>query len=174
MLIISLKPSSCEKLRSIYNFGADYIYANSEISSSNFDVCNRMAIDLLKSAIKISSLVFVAYIILVSLPFYKTLHNEYELVLPIIMPFVDPNTQNGFYINMANQLVHLCIGSFGIPIHNLFGCILKNNVLVTAAVIENTLNEFKKKLKNNKNFAKETACIGEFRNIVLKILDFHK
>lgn len=174
MLIITLKPSSCEKLRSIYNFGADYIYAKSELSPSNFNVCNRMAVDLLMSVIKVHSLVLIAFTILVSLPFYKNLHNEHELIVPIILPFVDPNTQNGFYINMANQMVHLCIGSLAIPIHNLFGCILKNNVLVAAAVIQNTLAEFKMKLKKDKKFVKDTMCYWEFRNIILKILDYHK
>lgn len=170
MLIVTLKPSSCERLRNIYNFGADYIYAKNEISSNNFDVCNQMAIDLLKSTIKVNSLVFAAFAILVGLPFYKNLHNEHELIVPIIIPFVE----NGFRINVANQMVHLCIGSFAIPIHNLFSCILKNNVLVTAAVIRNTLNEFKKRLKHDKSSAKDAMCIWEFRNIVLKILDFHK
>lgn len=174
MLIIAIKSSSRRKLRNMYNFGADYIYAKSEISPSNFDVCNRMATDLLKSTIKVNSLVFLAFTILVGLPFYKILHNEHELILPVIMPFIDPNTQNGFFANMANQMIHLCIGSFSIPIHNTFVCILKNNVLVTAAVIKNALNEFKIKLKNDKNFSKETICVWEFRNIVLKTLDYHK
>lgn len=174
MLIFSLEPSSCTKLRSLYNFGADYIYAKSEISPSNFRVCNQMATGLLRSTIKVHSLVFAAFTILVGLPFYKFLHNEHELILPIIMPFVDPNTQNGFRINVANQMIHLCIGSFAIPMNNLFGCILKNNVLVSAAVIKNALNEFRVKFKNDKNFAKKRMCIWEFRNIVLKVSDFHK
>lgn len=174
MLIVTLRPSSCAKLRSVYNFGVDFIYAKSEITSSNYDVCNRMAIELLMSVMKVHSLVLVAFAILTALPFYKNLHHEYELVVPIILPFVDPNTQNGFYINMANQMVHLCIGSLSIPIHNLFVCILKNNVLVMAAVIGNTLAEFQKKLKINKRFARGTMCFWEFRNIILKISDYHK
>lgn len=174
MFILSLKLSTCAKIRSIYNFGPNFIYANSEISPRHYVVCNRMAIDLLVSVIKVNSIVFIAFTILIGLPFYKNAHNEHELILPIIMPFVNPNTQNGFYINMANQMLHLCIGSLAIPIHNLFGCILKNNVQVTAAIIENTLIEFKMKLKNDKKFAKDTMCIWEFRNIILKILDYQK
>lgn len=169
-----LKPSSCEKLRNLYNFGADYIYAKSEISPSNFIVCNRMAIDLLTNAIKVHLLVFVAITILIGLPFYKIFHNEHEMIIPIIVPFVDPNSQNGFYINMANQMVHLCIGSLSIPIHDLFVCILRNNVLVTAAVIENTLVELKMQLKTDKKLTKNIMWFWECRNIILKILDYHK
>lgn len=174
LFVIVLNPSTCEKLRSLYNFGADSIYANSEKSSSGFDVCNRMAIKLLVSVVRVHSLLLVAFTILVGLPFYKLFHNEHELVVPIILPFVDPNTQNGFYINTVNQMVHLCIGSLSIPIHNLFVCILKNNMLVTAAVIENSLNEFKMELENDKRSAKKMMDFWEFRNIIGKILDYHK
>lgn len=61
---------------------------------------------------------------------------------------------------------------FIVPGCELVTCVLKNNVSVIAAVIENALTEFEIKLREN-NAVSENFD-SEFRNILLKVLDFDK
>lgn len=80
-----------------------------------------------------------------SAPIYKTfIKNEKELIVPVILPFNDPETENGFYINYANQGITCGIGVIMISASEILTCLLKNSVALTAAVIENLLKHWQK------------------------------
>lgn len=132
-----------------------------------------MAIDLIVSSCKIITLVFFAMVLSCSGPFYKFIvKNEKDLIIPVILPFVDPDTKHGFYINFCYQIISCVYGIITIPSTELMTQILKNNILVTAAVIENSSKEFGKKLEEDMEFS--LTHMLELRNIFLKIIDFNR
>lgn len=173
LLVNVLVPSFCERARESYHYASKNVYANSNISQSNYKVCDRMATDLLLSSIKVTLLTYFSLILISLVPMYKLLFtNEREMIVPVILPFIDPDTVTGFYINLTNQLFTCFCGLIIIPGCEVISCILKNNCLSIAAVIENGLTEFKDLLINEKKFCDKHAY--QFRNIILQILDFDK
>lgn len=132
-----------------------------------------MAIYLMTCTIRVNLMVFLSYSCLIWAPLYKNLYtDEHEMFFPILLPFTDPETDSGFTINLINQLISVLLGTFVIPGTEIVTCILKNNVTATAAVIKNSLLEFKSMVRKEKHFS--IKCAWEFRNIILKILDFDR
>lgn len=173
LLLIIMESSTCEQLRRLYNFGADFIYAKHDNSRKNHDVCDDMAIYLIACSIRVNMLIFLSYALAIGAPLYKTLFtDENEMILPVILPFIDPDTQNGFNINYTYQLIICIFGGFVVPGCELVTCVLKNNVTVTSAAIANALTEFEIQLGKGNDPSQRFNL--EFRNIILKILDFDR
>lgn len=172
-MFIALIPSTRQKLRSIYNFGVDYIYANSRISPKIHSVCNRMAIDLLASTVRINQIVYISVAIGDGAPLFKTFFtNEKEMIIPVLLPFIDPETDNGYYINLASQLFACMFGVIIIPTVEQVTVIVKNNLLALVAVIECNIDAFKSSLEVDEEYS--AKHISDFRNIILQILDFNR
>lgn len=172
-LILALYPPTRVLMDSLYYFGAKNIYANSDISPKTRTVCDKMAINLIVCSIRVNLMVFFSYLLLICGPLYKNFFtDEHEMMLAIILPFIDPETESGFTINLINQMFSVLLGTFVIPGTELITCILKNNVTAAAAVIENSFIEFKSFVGIHENSSINLAC--EFRNIILKILDFDR
>lgn len=90
---------------------------------------------------------------------YKLLYlREKELIIPLVIPFIDSESELGFYINMMHQLINASIGFFIIHTIEILTCVLTNNACVAAAVIENALLEFKIEIKKNKPFRMIKSC----------------
>lgn len=173
LLIIIMNSFTREQLRRLYNFGADFIYAKHDISPKNHDVCDDMAVYLITCSIRVNLLILLSYALAVGAPLYKTLFtDENEMILPVVLPLINPDTPNGFNINYAYQVVICIFGGFIVPGCELVTCVLKNNVSVIAAAIANALTEHEIKLGKNNGVPENFD--SEFRNILLKILDFDK
>lgn len=173
LLLIVFIPNSRKKLRSLYNFGGKYIYANSDISVKNHQLCNQMAIDLFVSSIKVNCLVIFSLLCAIGAPMYKILYiHEKELPIPIVLPFTNADTKMGFSINVSYQVVTEFFGLIIVPAGELVTCVLKNNISVSAAVIKNRFKEMKCRIKTDKRFLDQLNC--DFRNAILTILDFDR
>lgn len=164
-------PTSRAKMRKLYNFGGEYIYANFAISSENQSVCNLMAIDLIRSSIRINNFVLLSMLLAIGAPLYKIIAlDEHEMIIPVIIPFIDPESEFGFYVNLANQLFNGVFGLIIIPGCELFTCVIKNNISATAAMIKNVLAEL--------GIALESKCEPindwQFQNLILKTMDFDR
>lgn len=158
----------------MYNFAADFIYANSDISSTNYNVCNKMAINLIIDSIRINSMVFVSYAMSVCIPIYRIFFmGENDMIYPIILPFIDPESQNGYQINFVYQMIGCVAGGIIIPGAELLTCIMKNNISAIAAVIKNSILEFEIQLKIDSSML-ENDIDCQFQNILLSILDFDR
>lgn len=73
-------------------------------------------------------------------PIYEIVFKkEYVNIVPIILPFLDPQSKKGFYANLINQLVFGFYGVFACLGIELITCALKNSLSVTASVIENEI-----------------------------------
>lgn len=157
----------------MYNFAGDFIYKNSKKSPRNNVVCDKMAIFLLTSSININLLVNVSTISMISAPIYKKLvQNENELVIKIVLPFVDPETPNGYAINMISQSITCLFGSIVVPAIELVTCLIKNNISAIAAVTANDIIEFMNYSRVNSKYSVEHTQL--LTNIILKIDDFNK
>lgn len=173
MFVIVLLPGTRTQCRHLYNFGGDFVYANSGNSPKNQYICDKMAIDLMISSLIIYLIVIASLFLAVCVPLYKIfLTDEVEWIIPVILPFVDPDSQNGLYLNLTNQLISAAFGVIIVPATELITCVLKNNCLATAAVIENTIIELQNLLQNDKTFSNER--IWQFRNIILKTMDHER
>lgn len=158
----------------MYNFAGDYIYASSDLSPKNKEVCDKMAISLLSSSIKMFGLEFFALNLACLGPVFKIfIKNEKELIVPAILPFNDPDTDKGYIINFLSELPLCAIGVILVPSTDLFTCVLKNNISVSAAIIKNSLQEFSEIFEESDvEFSAEHSL--RFRNIILKIMDFNR
>lgn len=173
MYILVLTPSTRKPCHHIYNFAGDFIYANSKQSPRNNVVCDKMAIYLLTSSLNINLLVNISTISMIFAPLYKKFaQNENELFIKIVLPFVDPETPNGYVINMISQSITCVFGSIVIPAIELVTCVLKNNISAIAAVVSNDINEFGNYSEVNSNYSvRHTQLIT---NIILKIDDYNR
>lgn len=161
------------KKTGLYNFAGDFIYANSGTSSKNHRVWDRMAIYLLSGSIKISLLMLFSVSLCVFPPLYKkNFTDDNEMIISVILPFIDPDTKTGFYINLANQMVTCVYGAVIIPATELITCVLKKTASATAAIIENSLQEFGDSLQHTAIFSNKHAL--QFHNLILKMIDFDK
>lgn len=93
------------------------------------------------------------------------------MIIPDLLPFIDAETQRGFYINLANQLVTCLYGVKIISGTELFTCILKNTTCATA-IIESSILDFDFMMQEINEFSMKKSY--EFGNIILKILVFDR
>lgn len=160
-------------MRRLYHFGADYVYSNSDISPRNRVVCDKMAIYLLTCTVRVNLMLFVSYLLLVCGPLYKNFFtDEHVMIIPVILPFIDPESDFGLKINMINQMFTVLMGFPVVPGTEIVTCVMKNNVTATAAVIENSLIELQNLVETDTHFS--IKCVCELRNTILKILDFDR
>lgn len=132
-----------------------------------------MAIHLMTEALKINLIILLTIFFASSVPLYNIFFTDKnDMIVPIILPFFDPDSQSGIYMNLVNQLVFCAYGAIIIPGTELVTCVLKNAVSVTAHVIENALIEFDDSLQQSTEHSSEQLL--KFRNIILRILDYDK
>lgn len=173
VFIIILIPSTRKQYRYMYNFAGNFLYSNSETSPSKSNVCDRMAIYLVTSTSKVLLLIAFSFSFITCGPIYKNLFtDDSEMIIPVILPFVDPETENGFYVNLTSQLISSSFGVIAVPAIEVVTCVLKNTISTSAAIIENSLIEFKNCLSHDGNFTK--TRIWQYRNIIMTILDFNR
>lgn len=157
----------------MYNFSGDFIHANSKASSKNYDVCDRMAVDLVTSTLKTLGLLLFALFLADCFPMYNNLFkNQKQMIIPIIVPFVDPDTETGYIVNAANEMVFLIFGPLVIFGTEMITCVLKNTVRTTSAVIGNSLEELADALSKNETFSAGHSWY--LTNTILKIMDFDR
>lgn len=173
LFILILIPSKRKQYRHLYNFSGDFLYANSKTSSSNYNVCDRLAIHLVTSTSKVVLLMLLSFSFITCGPVYKNFFtDDREMIIPVILPFIDPETNRGFFINLICQLITSTYGAILVPAIEVVTCILKNAIFTYAVIIEDSLIELKNALELHRNFTDEFAW--KFRNIIIKISDFNR
>lgn len=163
-----------DQLKVIYNFSGQYIYVENEHRTvADTNVRDKMATHLITSSIKTLSLFNASLILMLAVPaFLIVVMRQDLLIVPVIIPFIDPESDVGYLLNVANQLIFCVIGTVSLLGIELSTCIVKNGVIAAAAVIKYELVKLDKILHINKEFTPER--MQEFRNIVAEILDFDR
>lgn len=137
-----------------------------------------MATNLFTNSVKIIILMLFSLYLTACVPLHNIFfdngatHYDNQMIIPFIMPFIDFQTQQGFYINLANQIMICLIGVIIVPSVELVNCVMMNNVSVLAAVIENKLAEFGGAIKREDQLSAEH--MQRFRNIIVQIMDYDR
>lgn len=127
----------------------------------------------MNSSIRVNLLMALSLSMTICVPLTRTLFtHEKEMILPVILPFIDPDTEKGFAINYVDQMITCIFGSCVLPATELMTCVLKNNAFAAAALIKDALNELTIRAKTEDDASEE--FVHEFRNIILMILDFDR
>lgn len=163
-----------EHFKSVVNFGGEYIYVeNKKRTLDDKKIRDKMAIQLITSSIKIMSLFNISLILMMAVPaFLIVILRQNQLIIPVIIPFIDPDTEFGYNVNMINQLLFSMLGFTALAGIELGTCTIKNCVISSAAVIKFNLSELDKKLQTNSEFTVERA--HELRNSIVQIQDFDR
>lgn len=157
----------------MHTFSGHFIYAISGSSGWRHVVCTRMVNQLIFDCIRISVLVAISLLLTFAYPlFLIVFFGQKHVLVPVILPFVDPYTDQGFYINLIHQINFGIFGSFAILGIEMTTCVNKNATMVAADYIQSNLEELENNLKNDSEFTIQRA--QEFRNIIVQVQDFHR
>lgn len=136
-------------------------------------ICDRMAIELLLSSVKVTTLIMFSLMLGTCAPLYKTLFtDEKEVIVSFVYPFIDPGSIVTLFINLVCQSIEASSAFIIVPVSELITCVLNNNITTTAAVVEIELIELKNKLELENKYSNEHAL--HYRDMIVKILDFNR
>lgn len=85
----------------------------------------------------------------------------------MILPFNDPDTAQGFYINSANLSIIGTVGILGNVGIELMNLVMVNNLQSSVAVVSYHLSKLDRMLQTNKEYTFK----NDFRNILMMIQD---
>lgn len=178
MHAILLMPSTRKRMTHLYNFAGNFIYAKSGSTPKNHYLCDQLAINLFTRSVRISILILFSLNLTAIVPLYNLFFKsdsvgyEQKFIIEFLLPFIDPTTQRGFYINFVNQSIICMIGVVGLPYIEVVTCFMMNNITVSAAVIANDLEEFGAGIKNVDQSSAEFNW--KFKNIIVQMMDYDR
>lgn len=159
-----------KRFQALIFFSGEYIYKDFDEPIKYTKVCDESVGQMVKVAFEDLALFILAMLIMNVLPAYLYFFkNERELVLPFILPFTDPETNLGYYINQTHHVIYGFIGVCGLTGIEFINEILKNAVWVQSVAIcysFDELNEFIEK-KAGDDFQLDLRL----RDILAKVCD---
>lgn len=162
-----------QKLQVNANYVGKYFSVISNVSRSHRKLCDKMANQFLLNTSKTFLWLNISFTILVFIPIIVILSgNKDMMIIPIVIPFFEPNSIFGYYINLSNQLVFCFLGAFSTLGIETTTCMLKSYMETAAAVIQLEMEELSEHLQQNSTFTKKRTI--EFRDIIVKIQNFDK
>lgn len=119
------------------------------------------------AAITLSSIVYAMY------PMYTYFfENAHPMTIPIILPFIDPETNSGYYLNVANQLFISFTGIFGNIGIEFISSMMVNNIWVGVSSVQCALDEFSEFIRQKPH---ETLDMKyKLRTILTRIRDLDR
>lgn len=159
------------KLKNLFRFSGDYIYKDSNDSSSFTRLCHESIENMRKSYI------FLVIVIIISVggvsvgPIDAYLRKG-VMVTPFgtKLPFFEENSRQGFFFDMAYQSCLMPFGIVSTICIELCQCMTYNTVQLCADAIKLTSTELSAELE-----AKQKCSIrsrAQFRNMLMQIKDF--
>lgn len=173
MYVKLLRSCTLKQLQQICLAPGLYAYRNSHISANIHKICDDWAIALLTNVILKEIILIICGGFYVAAPMYKNLfEHEHVMIYAAILPFTDPTTDRGFYINFAHQSILLLVAIPAIYGVELVVCMVNNSALITAALIEESLKTLDEEICRSREFNNELEW--KLRNTIQKIQDFNK
>lgn len=172
-LVFKLLLFDQEGLSVMFSFAGKYIYAKCNSSRSRYNTCNRMADQLIKDSIRTGTMVTLSMMLFVAVPMFLVIFlRQQHMIMPIILPFTDPESDDGFYLNFMHHIFFGTLGPCAIVGIEMCTCVNINAAMTAAAVIRTDLEDLELALHTNAKFTPERA--QQFRNIIIEITDFHR
>lgn len=132
-----------------------------------------MANQLIKDSIKTVTMHTLSMMMFSAVPIFLIifLHQE-QMIIPIILPFTDPESEYGFYLNFIHQIFFGLFCPCAIVGIEICTCVYINAAMTAAAIIRTDLGDLEFALHTNSTFTVQRT--QEFRNIIGQIQDFHR
>lgn len=132
-----------------------------------------MADQLIKDSIRTVTMVTLSMMMFVAVPMFLIIFlRQQHMIMPIILPFTDPESDDGFYLNFIHQIGFGLLGPCAIVGIEMCTCVNINAAMTAAAIIRTDLEDLELALHTNSTFTAHRA--QEFRNIIVEIQDFHR
>lgn len=159
-----------KRLGALLNLAKNKIYKDFDAPSRYTAVCNESADRLFKTAAQDIGVIVLSMIVVTGIPVYQQLFlHEHAPILPFFLPFSNPDTVFGFYINHGN---HLFFGLLGYPAFLGFELViqmLKNTTWAQTTVISYNLEELQS--ANDNPSVNDVELAKRIREIMAEISD---
>lgn len=173
LLVIVLMPSTRARARFLYNFVGEYIFAKSPVSTRTYAIFDRMAIGIVKNTAKALLIFSFTFSITVIQSVLETFYwNERMLIVPVILPFIDPDSSKGFYINLVFQIIVGFPSIVVVIASEIVICVVRNVFITIAALTEDSISEFMTVMESNEKFSHHENM--QFRSFIQKILEVYR
>lgn len=133
---------------------------------------NKRAIHMMKTVFTMAGLLSVAYILLVSGPFYLYFTGgQRPIIVLVLLPFTTFETDWGYLVNLAN---HMFIGTFSCLINianDSSLAMITVNMWAGADVIQYSLKNLEDRFRRNGN---RTEQIEKLKNVLVQIQDMDR
>lgn len=157
--------------QSIVFFAGNYIYKDS--SNAKFQrMLDRRVLQLLTHVLIISGLLFTGYIVFESLPIATfLLTGKRTMVTAVQLPYFDPASDLGYYLNVINQTVlsHFIV-FVNIGVDSTFAMIV-NSMWAGVDIIRYSVDEMQHNFRQNGNSVEQRRRL---RNILIQIQDLDR
>lgn len=167
--ILFIRRRKVTRLQGLFCFSCDQMYKSHRATSNYTEICNENVNRLFRSALEDISLIVVSTVLLEAIPVYKVLlQHERMLLLPYFLPFTNPETKKGYYINQLHQMALGLIGYTTFFGTELAFQIIKNTTWFQVNAISYDLDNLNQSFNNQFD---EFELKMQFRNILLKVAD---
>lgn len=149
-------------------FGSDKLYPPNK-KGRRAIILDKRADELIRRSVFICLALGASTLIFTFYPLYLLVtKGELPSYMPIILPYTDPETNRGYYINLVNQSVIASVGVIGNFCIEIGISVMVNNVWAASDIIKYELNEIA--LGVERGESKQT-CRAKLRNLFIQIQD---
>jgi len=159
------------KMQIFLFFGCDYIYPSRDEKKLN-DILNSRANELIRKTSIICLLLIAAVLEYTFYPAYLFVtERQIPSPIPVILPFVNPDTNTGIYLGLLNQLFIAFVGIIGNFAVEIGASITTNSMWAASDVIKYRLDELGLSAKNHED---PKVLKAKLRNILVQIQDLDR
>lgn len=107
-------------------------------------------------------------------PVYETIFNdEFQLPIPVYVPFTDYSTVYGLTINILNNIFIAVVGLLGTIGVEIMTCMLKDTISACTVAVGYALQQLSDMLESA-NKKKSKTIDGYLRNILVQVQDYDR
>lgn len=158
---------------SLIFFGGNYIYPVDGESEKLRKAQDEAATMMIRASLTILAAITMSSIVYVMYPMYTYIfESAHPMTIPIILPFIDPDTNPGYYLNVANQVFISFTGIFGNIGIEFISSMMVNNIWVGVSSVQCALDEFSEFIRQKPH---ETLHMKyKLRSILMRIRDLDR
>lgn len=174
--VVVMIPRTRSMLQTLLWFAGDKIYTDVDDQSDPkyIRVCNERAIQLLKSTSITIGIIVATLNIYLGFPVYDTIFGEeFQLPVPVYVPFTDYSTVYGLTINILNNIFIAVVGLLGTIGVEIMTCMLKDTISATTVAVGYALQQLSDMLESANQKSSKTID-GYLRNILIQVQDYDR
>lgn len=171
-LFVIVRPWA-DTYQSLIFFGGKYIYPLHDKNAKLHEAYDEAAIMLIRTSLTIFTAILLSTIGFAVYPLYTYIfENAHPMMIPIILPLTDPETNFGYYLNVSNQLFISFTGIFGNIGIEFISSMMVNNIWVGVSSVQCALDEFSDFIRREPH--KTLQIKYRLRRILMRIRDLDR